>query len=353
MGSVLKVGKIGICGHFNLNGEAVGGQTIKTRIIGETLSGIYGLEQVKRLDTAGWRKKAPVFLIQCVKLACQSEHIVILPAHRGVKVLVPLFVFLSRLFGRKLHYVVVGAWLADLLKGSRLLTKIMKKVDFIYPQTNTLIEKLNKIGIAGNLYLMPNFKAVPPLNLDFDGIAFEKPYKLCMMSRINCQKGVEAAVEAVRRLNIKHGKKTAVLDIYGPVEDGYKERFEELLSSNSEYVRHRGTVDYNHAVNVLKDYYLLLFPTKYFTEGFPGTILDGYLSGVPVLASKWESWQDIIEDKRTGYVYEFDDDHDFFTKLDFLIQNPDTVLLMKKNCLKEAQKYSPDRAVKVLADNIS
>ena len=112
-------------------------------------------------------------------------------------------------------------------------------------------------------------------------------------------------------------------------------------------------MDYNHAVNVLKDYYRLLFPTKYFTEGFPGTILDGYLSGVPVLASKWESWQDIIEDKRTGYVYEFDDDHDFFTKLDFLIQNPDTVLLMKKNCLKEAQKYSPDRAVKVLADNIS
>jgi hypothetical protein len=34
--------KVGICGHFNMGSNAVGGQTIKTRIISESLTEIYG-----------------------------------------------------------------------------------------------------------------------------------------------------------------------------------------------------------------------------------------------------------------------------------------------------------------------
>ena len=48
--------KVGICGHFNTGSEATGGQTIKTRIISETLDELYGQEQVLKLDTKGWRK---------------------------------------------------------------------------------------------------------------------------------------------------------------------------------------------------------------------------------------------------------------------------------------------------------
>lgn len=49
------------------------------------------------------------------------------------------------------------------------------------------------------------------------------------------------------------------------------------------------------------------------------SVLDAYLSGVPVLVSKWESWSDFIEDKYNGYTYEFDDDNDLYNK--FRISN--------------------------------
>ena len=60
---------IGICGHFNIGSDAVGGQTIKTRIISETLSEVYGADDVQTLDTANWKRKAPLFFFQCIRLA--------------------------------------------------------------------------------------------------------------------------------------------------------------------------------------------------------------------------------------------------------------------------------------------
>ena len=57
---------------------------------------------------------------------------------------------------------------------------------------------------------------------------------------------------------------------------------------------------------MLKNYFLLAFPTKFYTEGIPGTILDAYAAGVPVIASKWESFFDVIEEGKTGIGYEFD-----------------------------------------------
>ena len=43
-----------------------------------------------------------------------------------------------------------------------------------------------------------------------------------------------------------------------------------------------------------------IFPTRFTTEGIPGSIIDSYYAGVPVLASKWNSFDDVIEDGKTG-----------------------------------------------------
>lgn len=344
--------KIGICGHFNFNAEAVGGQTIKTRIISETLKDIYNDSEVMTLDTAKWKKKAPVFFIQCIMLAFKSDHIIILPAQNGIKVLIPLFVLLARLLKRRLHYVVVGAWLADVLKDNPILLKQVKKIDYIYPQTKTLQRKLDELNIRDNTYVMPNFKKFNPIKLE-DYIKFEKPYKVCMVSRINYLKGVESAINVVNRINEDYKEKVIELDIFGPVEKDYSERLYALVNKYNTFVYYKGIIDYDKIPEVIKDYFLLLFPTKYYTEGFPGTILDAFISGVPVLASRWESWQDIIDEGRTGFTYAFDDDEDFYNKLKYLINNPELVKGIKKYCLEESmESYSSQNAIRSLSELI-
>jgi glycosyltransferase involved in cell wall biosynthesis len=342
---------IGICGHFNIGSDAVGGQTIKTRIISETLSEVYGADDVQTLDTANWKRKAPLFFFQCIRLAHRSENIIILPAQNGIKVLIPLFVFMSKIFKNKVHYIVVGAWLADSIEENPFLLKQIKRIDYVYPQTATLKEKLDRLGVC-NTYLMPNFKNVAPVNpKDFD-LHYQEPFKLCVMSRINQEKGIDSAIQVVRKLNQKHNSVFLKLDIYGPIDKDYETEFHRLVRDNRSFVSYKGVVDYNNTVDTLKEYYLLLFPTRYYTEGFPGTILDAYLSGLPVLASRWESWADVIEEGRTGYSYEFNNEDDFLRKLEFLVANPDRVASMRINCINRANQYRPESAIKVLIQNL-
>ena len=49
------------------------------------------------------------------------------------------------------------------------------------------------------------------------------------------------------------------------------------------YVRYCGIVDYHKNVDVLKKYYLLLFPSVYIAEGFPGTLTDAFFSELRLL----------------------------------------------------------------------
>lgn len=61
-------------------------------------------------------------------------------------------------------------------------------------------------------------------------------------------------------------------------------------------------------METLKNYFALVFPTLFYTEGIPGTIIDAYAAGLPVISSKWESYDDVIEDNITGVGYEFGSD---------------------------------------------
>ena len=57
----------------------------------------------------------------------------------------------------------------------------------------------------------------------------------------------------------------------------------------------------------MKYYFALLFPTRFYTEGIPGTILDAYAAGIPVICSRWESCADVVDDGVTGITYPFED----------------------------------------------
>ena len=91
----------------------------------------------------------------------------------------------------------------------------------------------------------------------------------------------------VHLLNRKAGSCKAVLDIYGPIEDGYEEELQRYVDSSDGAVNYKGIVDYNDSVSVLNNYYMLLFPTSFYGEGFPGTLIDAFSAGLPVIATDW------------------------------------------------------------------
>ena len=95
-----------------------------------------------------------------------------------------------------------------------------------------------------------------------------------------------------------------------------------------------------------------LFPTKYYTEGIPGTIIDAYFSGLPVLVSRWENHNDILYENETGISYEFDCIEDFEIKLEYLVNNQEMLEKMRENCLKRADKFTAEISLEILYKNI-
>ncbi len=335
-------------GHFGEGLNLLNGQTVKTKILTNELQNQFGKEQILKIDThGGWKSllKAPFQVLRALK---KSTNVVILPAHNGLRVYAPLLRWFRPLYRkRKLHYVVIGGWLPQFLQKRKRLKKVLSKFDGIYAETSTMQKALSKIGL-NNVFVMPNFKHLDVIDKDQLQKAYQPPYNLCTFSRVMKEKGIETAVQTVRKINAQSGKTVYCLDIYGQVDAGQTAWFQQLKSQFTDEIRYCGCVAPERSVEVLKDYFALLFPTHFYTEGVPGTIIDAYAAGIPVISAKWESFSDVVEDGVTGIGYDFDNQSQFEEILQKVALSPDVLINLKENCLKKATAFLPITALCVL-----
>lgn len=340
--------KVSVLGHFGEGENLLNGQTVKTKIITEELQELLVQDQVIKIDTYGaWKTllKAPFQVFCALK---NSTNVLIFPAQNGLRVYARLLSFFQRFFkGRKLHYVVIGGWLPQFLIKRKRLSKLIKKFDGIYVETNTMKSTLNTQGLK-NIYVMPNCKKLTVLSEDELVYPSGVPYKLCTFSRVMREKGIEDAVNAVVSVNTALGFQAFSLDIYGQVDPAQKEWFENLKEHFPHYIHYCGSVDSNKSVEVLKKYFVLLFPTHFYTEGIPGTIIDACAAGIPVISAKWESFADVVEDGKTGIGYDFDDEKQLESILISVAENPQKMIDMKDNCLNKSKEYIPEAAIQIM-----
>lgn len=342
--------KIGILGHFGEGTNLLNGQTVKTKIITEELQKQLGQDQVLKIDThGGWKTllKAPFQVFYALK---NSTNILIFPAHNGLRVYAPLLSFVKRFFKkRKIHYVVIGGWLPQFLIQRKHLSKILKKFDGIYVETNTMKSSLEVQGFK-NVYVMPNCKKLTVLSENELVYPSGVPYKLCTFSRVMKEKGIETAVSIIKKVNDRLGYIAYSLDIYGQVDTAQTEWFETLKNQFTNYIRYCGCVDSDQSVEVLQQYFALLFPTHFYTEGIPGTIIDAYAAGIPVISAKWESFSDVVDEGITGFGYDFDDADQLERILLEVAQKPNVLLGMKENCIRKAKDYIPESAIQIMTE---
>lgn len=342
--------KVSVIGHFGGGLEYLDGQTVKTKIVAEELQNRFGTNEVLKIDTHGGAKtllKAPFQVFRALK---KSANVLVLPAQNGLRVYAPLLIMQRYLFkNRKLHYSVIGGWLPSFLKTKKRLAKMLRKFDGIYVETNTMKKALEADGFE-NVYVMPNCKKLTALEKDELVYSSETPYRLCTFSRVMKEKGIEDSIEAVTEINRQYGKTVYSLDIYGQVDSAQTEWFDSLKESFPPFVAYKGLVPFDKSVEVIKDYFALLFPTRFYTEGIPGTIIDTYAAGVPVVSARWESFGDMVDENVTGLGYEFGNSEDLRSKLSYMAEHADEINAWKQNCLEKSRQFLPREAVKILLE---
>ena len=342
--------RVCIIGHFGHGENLLNGQTVKTKIVTKEIVKELGKKEVSCIDTHGG-VKALISAFRHALIALKyHKNIIIMPAENGLRIFAPLLVLLNLLFHRKLHYVVIGGWLPEFLKKRKKLTKALMSFDGIYVETNTMRKALEAQGF-NDVYVMPNFKDLNILKESELVYHHTEPYRLCTFSRVMKEKGIEDAVNAVKTVNEHFGRIVYTLDIYGQVDSAQTEWFNELKSTFPLYIKYGEFVPFEKSVEVLKNYFALLFPTYYEGEGFAGTLLDAMAAGVPVIASDWRYNPEIVNEK-TGYVYPVHDNHAFVTTLISVGNNSDLLLSKKSDCLKEAEKYRAENVIQCLTSKL-
>lgn len=341
-----------VYGHFAFGQEKLNGQTVKTKILADTLQEVFGSYEVMTADTHGGIKMLLKIPVQCWNMLRSCYNIVILPAQNGLRVIAPILVIMNLLFRRKLHYVVIGGWLPAFLKKRWFLARILRFFDSIYIETSVMQTALKEQGFC-NLYVMPNCKNLNPL-LETELIHVSRePYRLCTFSRVMEEKGIGDAVAAVKSVNERFGRTVYTLDIYGQVDNRQEEWFDCLQNTFAPGISYKGSVPYSQSTQVLKEYFALLFPTHFYTEGVPGTLIDAYSAGVPVICSRWESFADVVDDGVTGVGIPFGRPEALAIRLTEIAQNPGQLLDMRVACLKKAATFLPEYALEVLIKNIN
>lgn len=333
--------KIGIIGHFGGNTKVFDGQTIKTKILYDELQKTGELEIIT-VDTY-YKKHNPVKLmhdtLKCLKSA---QDIIILLSRNGMRLYFPLLFFYVKHFHTRIYHDVIGGNLDKYVKQYSGFKKYLNSFVVNWVETNGLKKRLEMVGVD-NCQVIPNFKRLPIV--ESMNMEFEEPYSFCTFSRVMKEKGIEAAIEAVEDINKKAGKILCTLDIYGQIDDGYTEHFKNLMSMTSNAVSYKGVVAYDQSVSIIKNYYALLFPTYWNGEGFPGTIVDAFSAGVPVIGTDWNCNGEIIEDGVNGILYPNDKIKDLEEAIEWLIENKNQMIGIKQNCVKASEKYQPDEYI--------
>lgn len=258
--------------------------------------GQYKSESFKKsylISTLGYSKLIVIVRTYCLVLYYSSkcgESIFIYHATaRGLLIYFPLILLLKLIYKPK---IVIRKFAGDLdiqLSNNLVLKWVFKvllrNVDRFYLETKYLVDYVKKNYPSENIGFWPNTRDFNLYQKKLLRRTFQK--KLIFLSRVSVNKGVKRLLDAMTVL--KNGGWS--LEVYGPLED-IDER--ELTSVN---VKYGGNLETKLDVaRVIRNGDILILPSFYPSEGYPGVIIEALQLGVPVLVSNWRSLPELVGD---------------------------------------------------------
>ena len=339
----MEIREVQICILGRLGGKEVlnDGQTVKTVAVYEALlkQGI----NIEKVDTYYIHKNILKFGWQFFKSIFTCKKYIVLVSINGRRLLFPILSFMGRFLKKDIYHYAIGGRLADEVKSGVQPVARLNTFRANWVESETIVRRLNNLGVTNAKYI-PNFKNITPINEQDIKTSFQEPYRFCTFSRVMKEKGISDAANAIKSINEEFGRTVVKLDIYGPIDDAYKAEFESILADEGA-VKYCGIIPTNESVEVLKNYFMLLFPTHFKHEGIPGTIIDALCAGLPIIARKWAYCDEMIEDGVNGYVYDFNKSELLKEKIIYAFSNQNQTIAMRRNCLRSAKKYRRSKVI--------
>lgn len=330
-------GKILIIGNFGYANSKIDGQTIKTR-------NLYCLIKEKHVNPVDYFDTSSKLLnlsrlIRFFSCFFSSSHIIYLPGQKSLTFLFPYIFILCKISRKSLTYVVIGGWLPDFIGDKKFLRFALKKINNILLETPPMKYKMESWYNFKNVRVLPNFRIhnySPRIKRELG------PLRCVFMSRIVREKGIDVIFRFVEYL-IDSGRESLIsVDFFGPIDNKDKLYFLENIGRFPN-LKYNGVLEQQEIHKTLNNYDILLLPTRYTGEGFPGAILDAYISGIPVLVSEWNDISSFVEHNITGFIFELKEEAVFGEILINLSNQKDRLNDLKINAYNKSREYSSEK----------
>jgi glycosyltransferase involved in cell wall biosynthesis len=203
-------------------------------------------------------------------------------------------------------------------------------VDGYIALTNFSKNKFIKEGMpAAKIFVKPNFLFEDP------GYSGKDENYFIFAGRLDETKGIDVLIEAANELP---GVKFKVAGD-GPLKE------KVTAVPNIEYL---GQLKKNELLEYIKSSTALVFPSKSY-ETFGLSIIEAFACYKPVIGSKLGAMAEIIEDGKTGLLFEPGSAKALVEKIEWAIKNKDEMKQMGINARKEyEEKYSAEKNYEML-----
>lgn len=333
-----------LIGRINVGKQPIGGETAKNQSLVKELKKYCS---VYALDFYQNRKRPWIFIQALYTLLFHPSAALILSttASNVYKLIQILHLFNSK---RVIVHWIIGGVFDKLVKERKFKVSCFNSITCNLAESRLMVNNLNTCGIK-NAFYVPNFRQIeyfPNINSRLDYLKKQSLYHFVYVSRIMESKGVDILLNAVDILNQKGLGNNFNVDFYGNMDDDYSSGFLHKIKS-LDNVSYRGFLNLQEkeGYDLLAKYHFLIFPTHHPSEGFAGALIDSFIAGVPVIASDWGHNPEIIDDNRTGFLFQAKDANALAHILEKIILGKTEVDSLSINAQKEALLFEAGHVI--------
>lgn len=243
--------------------------------------------------------------------------------------------WLQKLGCKNIYYWAVGGTMHEKLAAGKYSLDSYKKIKAIYVQSQRIVDGLKKLGVCNAIHVN-NSKRIDYLP-DISGRKNDILH-FVFVSRVHPDKGCAMIVSCAKRLNEMGYANKFTVDFYGKIDVKYAD-FLPMIE-HVDNVSYKGFLNLTgkKGYDILATYDMMLFPTYWDGEGFPGVVIDAYIAGVPIIASNWNCNEDVVNEK-TGVIIPHHNEEALFETMKAALDGKYDLNQLAVNCQAQAMEY--------------
>ncbi len=215
----------------------------------------------------------------------------------------------------------------------RAVLLILGRASLLFPETRLLDHEL-AVGLGlprKRLLCLPNFLPDSAFCQPFSAKSFSG--KCVFFGQVKREKGIFDIVDALAE------RPALSCDFYGPMLERDRVSFLARISE-SRNLKYRGALDPTRVSDAMRTYDVLLLPTYHVGEGYPAVILEAFAAGIPVVASRWRSLPELVEDGVRGLLIPPQSPHKIREALDRLSADAPLYESLSRNGYEFVRSFS-------------